>query len=212
MPRPRDDLGDLVEDSRLDATLLPGGRDTRQGGRPRAGVEIWRRTRELGGAGGGRRVWLESCVSGRQGEVRVLKEIRKPAVATAATEGSSRQNMAHRQELYAMAKFSQPKVGLPAGLVGTRAPDLAADGVQYAHCFVTSYGWFETEDMICIAMEYLEHGDLQRWLADPFPESEALAITSQLLDGLSFMHEGGFAHRDLKPPVWPLRPLSNARR
>lgn len=50
-------------------------------------------------------------------------------------------------------------------------------------------------------MEYLPHGDLNRYLAQPLPEREARQITTQLLDGLTFMHENKFVHRDLKPGV-----------
>jgi serine/threonine protein kinase len=52
-------------------------------------------------------------------------------------------------------------------------------------------------------MEYLELGDLQHYLfqASPLPEQEAGEVTFQILEGLSFMHENQFAHRDLKPAV-----------
>jgi serine/threonine protein kinase len=52
-------------------------------------------------------------------------------------------------------------------------------------------------------MEYLEHGDLLTYLHQrpPLPEAEAKHIAYQILDGLSLMHENGFAHRDLKPNV-----------
>jgi serine/threonine protein kinase len=55
-------------------------------------------------------------------------------------------------------------------------------------------------------MEYLQHGDLHDYLtgASPLPEVDAQQITSQILEGLSFMHDNGFAHRDLKPRVSPL--------
>jgi calcium/calmodulin-dependent protein kinase I len=66
---------------------------------------------------------------------------------------------------------------------------------------VRSTGWFEQEHSIYIAMEYLELGDLQRYLAVPLPESDARQITSQVLEGLGFMHENGFVHRDIKPGV-----------
>ncbi|KAJ3494127.1 hypothetical protein NLG97_g4278 [Lecanicillium saksenae] len=62
-----------------------------------------------------------------------------------------------------------------------------------------SYGWYESSDYIFIAMEYLEHGDLQRHLAPPLPEHEARLVATQVLEGLKFMHENGFTHRDLKP-------------
>ena len=54
-------------------------------------------------------------------------------------------------------------------------------------------------------MEYFGLGDLHRhtFSLAPLPESEAKMISSQILEGLSFMHENEFAHRDLKPSVCP---------
>jgi serine/threonine protein kinase len=50
-------------------------------------------------------------------------------------------------------------------------------------------------------MEYLPLGDLENYLEAPLPESQAGVITRQILQGLVFMHENKFAHRDLKPSV-----------
>jgi hypothetical protein len=52
-------------------------------------------------------------------------------------------------------------------------------------------------------MEYFPLGDLQKFMRDrpPFPEDETRQIVQQLLEGAEFMHENGFAHRDLKPGV-----------
>ena len=52
-------------------------------------------------------------------------------------------------------------------------------------------------------MEYVNHGDLHHHLdsAPPLPESDAQQITVQVLEGLHFMHENGYSHRDLKPGV-----------
>ena len=57
-------------------------------------------------------------------------------------------------------------------------------------------------------MEYFKHGDLQHYLysAPPLPESDAQQITFQVLEGLYFMHENGYSHRDLKPGVSALAP------
>jgi serine/threonine protein kinase len=54
-------------------------------------------------------------------------------------------------------------------------------------------------------MEYLEHGDLHNFLlaSEPLHEDIAGEIAFQVLEGLSFMHENSFAHRDLKPAVCP---------
>ena len=50
-------------------------------------------------------------------------------------------------------------------------------------------------------MEYLPDGDLHQHLNSPLSETEGQHIVSQILNGLRFMHEVGFAHRDLKPAV-----------
>ncbi|KAJ9481513.1 hypothetical protein VN97_g11965 [Penicillium thymicola] len=73
---------------------------------------------------------------------------------------------------------------------------------QYERCFVKSFGWYETEARLFIAMEYLELGDLQDYVfgqSQPLPEFEAQCIMSQILEGLDLMHENGYTHRDLKP-------------
>lgn len=52
-------------------------------------------------------------------------------------------------------------------------------------------------------MEFLEHGDLQKYLGLPLQEIECQEIVFQILEGLEFMHQSGFTHRDLKPAVSP---------
>lgn len=54
-------------------------------------------------------------------------------------------------------------------------------------------------------MEYCQHGDLRQYLNDNkrIAEQSVQEITLQVLGGLSLMHEAGFAHRDVKPAVWP---------
>jgi len=50
-------------------------------------------------------------------------------------------------------------------------------------------------------MEHLSLGDLSKHMKAPMQEVHASQITSQVLEGLSFMHKNGFSHRDLKPNV-----------
>ncbi|KAK6835190.1 hypothetical protein PG987_009884 [Apiospora arundinis] len=119
-------------------------------------------------------VYLEKCITdntdGHKQRRRAVKEVLK-CVATG-------EELDYVRELEAIAKFSNP---------------------NYAHCFVTSQGWFETNDTVFITMEYLVNGDLQRYLTQPLPEVEARQITAQVLEGLRYMHENNFVHRDLKP-------------
>ena len=66
-----------------------------------------------------------------------------------------------------------------------------------------SFGWYENEEDIFVAMEYMPDGDLHKYLGSPLPENESQNIVAQVLEGLQFMHDHGFAHRDLKPEVSP---------
>jgi serine/threonine protein kinase len=68
-------------------------------------------------------------------------------------------------------------------------------------CFVKSFGWYESPEYVFIAMEYFPLGDLQPYLLSPLPEKDVQQITYQILEGLLFMHDNGFVHRDLKPNV-----------
>src|SRR5437016_2690800 len=82
---------------------------------------------------------------------------------------------------------------------------LLLKSLKYTHCFVKSFGWYEGEEVLFIAMEYLQHGDLEQYLsrASPLSEEAAGDVTYQILEGLSYMHDNWFAHRDLKPGVRP---------
>ena len=70
---------------------------------------------------------------------------------------------------------------------------------QYEHCFVKSFGWYENDEDIFLTMEYCSDGDLLKYLGSPVSETEGQHIIVQIVEGLCFMHDFGFAHRDLKP-------------
>ncbi|KAJ4199955.1 hypothetical protein NW767_007935 [Fusarium falciforme] len=131
--------------------------------------ERWVRQRYLGQGAYGT-VYLEKREDGGTGELRAVKELKKSVVPG--------HELDYARELEAIMKFSHPR---------------------YRHCFVSSRGWYEHQDSVFITMEFLELGDLQRYLTRPLPESQGQEITKQTLEGLSFMHDNGFIHRDLKP-------------
>lgn len=77
--------------------------------------------------------------------------------------------------------------------------------IQYKHTFVRSMGWYESRGAIFIAMEFMAHGDLQKYMPDvttqKFSVQETQDVVSQLVEGLFFLHDNDFSHRDLKPAV-----------
>ncbi|KAK7225680.1 hypothetical protein V2G26_013683 [Clonostachys chloroleuca] len=179
-PSPRrHHLPDLVRDSRLDTTFDLNSRTvchvsfiTNLASRQRrVKTEVrWKRSKRIG-AGGFGSIWLERCVEGGSlGQLRAVKEIAKQPDATHAVD--------YTRELEAIAKFSHER---------------------YSAFFVQSTGWYEDEYSIFIPMDYHEMGDLQQFMKRPLPEREVKDIISQILEGLSLMHDNGFTHRDLKP-------------
>ncbi|KAH7146670.1 kinase-like domain-containing protein [Dactylonectria estremocensis] len=165
---------DLVHDSRLTTCFLPNGATQhtvyhQSRNRRPARVNETWYRQRELGNGSFGCVWLERCASGPA-------EGKLRAVKDIRKDPSL--PVSYSRELEAMAKFSHER---------------------YVHCFVECYGWYESETMVFITMEYIEHGDLQNYLNQPFSEAHARAIGSQLVEGLGYMHENGFAHRDLKP-------------
>uniref|UniRef100_A0A0B7K400 non-specific serine/threonine protein kinase n=1 Tax=Bionectria ochroleuca TaxID=29856 RepID=A0A0B7K400_BIOOC len=178
-------LPEIVRDSQLPATFRWEGQQQftihTQGASRRAkqSQEVWAHMGTLGQGGFGS-VELQAKQSKRTGqtkELRAVKSIRIP-------EDELNENREfYVRELEAIVKFSQ---------------------ARYGELFVKSYGWFVSQSVLHIAMEYCELGDLQRYLFKKckdrrLPENQAHDIASQVLDALTRMHEEKFAHRDLKP-------------
>ncbi|KAI0415955.1 kinase-like domain-containing protein [Xylaria grammica] len=175
-------LPELARDSRLETTLIEDNTVhiyyDRPGRRAEPRREVWKKERLIGSGGNGV-VWLEKrlAASSEEGEgyqthFRAVKQI---------TSARSRSVLEIcKSELEALAKFS------------TR---------RYKRCFVRSFGWYEGPGLLSIAMEYCPLGDLQQFLIERTrpPESDTREIISQVIQGLQFMHDEGFAHRDLKP-------------
>jgi serine/threonine protein kinase len=195
-------LPELVEDSRIDAIVHENitthkSRFSRRGG---PALEKWLNVQLLGHGGDGV-VTLERRIEPSEpNQLRAVKRIR-------IDKGLSTQNHHHRRyirELEALAKFSQEKVCPPQQIILRKSHAL----VQYSDSFVAFYGWYTCSQWLYISMEYCEDLDLGRYLRtyECLPEEEVKEITYQLLVGLVFMHESGFAHRDLKPAVSMVTP------
>lgn len=187
-----------MNDMKLNADILPDGTshytfrpDYSQGttGRWRPKIEIWKRGKILGSGSFGT-VWIEECAS-KEGltklrAVKMIKKLPHPSHLTCCD-----------QELEAIAKFSQPKVCTALHT----AHFMVVNIDQYSDLFVRSFGWFENQEFIFIAMEHICLGNLQDNLTGPVPETEAKQICFQVLQGIQCLHDNDFVHRDLKPEV-----------
>lgn len=58
---------------------------------------------------------------------------------------------------------------------------------------------FYSRSSYCLVFEFMAGGDLRQHMEHRLPEPEALAIAAQLADGLSYIHQQGIVHCDLKP-------------
>ncbi|KAH8737297.1 kinase-like domain-containing protein [Ilyonectria robusta] len=168
-------LPDLVRDSKLDTRFLPDGatQHTFYVTPPHASRRQRARVDE---------VWRRERKLGKggYGDVWLERCDSGPSTGTlrAVKEMLIKPLMDYSRELEAMTKFSHEK---------------------YVDCFVKCHGWYMSEHTVFIAMEYLEHGDLNGYLYQPLPEDQVKTIVLQLVEGLVHMHDNGFAHRDLKP-------------
>lgn len=64
---------------------------------------------------------------------------------------------------------------------------------------ITIYDIGEVGNCHYISMEYLQGGDLEQRIANGIPVSEALELIVAIGDCLSFVHQKGIVHRDVKP-------------
>ncbi|KAI9367318.1 kinase-like domain-containing protein [Aspergillus egyptiacus] len=125
------------------------------------------------GNGSSATVWQERCVSGPSSNtVRAVKQLRK--------QHSSFLEMS-RRELEALTTFSNSQI------------------LGYKEHFVQFLGWFDDPEYLYIAMEFVQYGDLQKFITAPFPEPEAASIVTQVARALQYMHRKNFVHRDIKP-------------
>jgi hypothetical protein len=131
--------------------------------------------------GAGHRYRLHGMVAkGGMGEVhlafdqRLQRQVAAKMLAD-AMQGDAEQLQRFNQEALALARLSHPNI--------VSVLDLFEDNGQF---------WF--------IMELLPGGDLaERLRQGPIPEREALCITRDIADALSYAHNKGIIHRDIKP-------------
>ncbi|TVY18870.1 Ankyrin repeat domain-containing protein [Lachnellula arida] len=121
------------------------------------------------GSGGFGSVRLQSTADGSK---RAVKAVLKST--------AEKFKIDYKEEIRALTKFSKAKYS-QHGL------------------FVDFLGWYENDDFVFLAMEYLPLGDLSHWAKYSKSEGDLKTICQQLLEGLEIMHANGFMHRDLKP-------------
>ncbi|KAK1240314.1 hypothetical protein MKX08_007756 [Trichoderma sp. CBMAI-0020] len=171
---------DLVRDTRLSTKIEDDvtihhheDSDDENNARSTWREERWKMTVRLGYGGCGS-VWLQECIDGKQG-------IDRRAVKVIPRMNLKNKKDNYVSELEAIAKFSQKR---------------------YSKCFVKLLGWYDDDaSNLYIAMEYFPLGDLQKYMDKPglIDEVDVREISFQVLEGLSYMHREGFAHRDIKP-------------
>ncbi|KUI59138.1 Calcium/calmodulin-dependent protein kinase type 1 [Cytospora mali] len=188
--QPEISVDERVEERRLITEILPDGSRHYLSNAGGDVEEEWRKTKPLGQGTFGD-VWQEQCVSDPKdasGRLRAIKKISKGHLHIM------------KRELKALATFSDPA-----------SPDYA----DYRRCFVEFFGWFENEDHIYIATEFVPHLTLHDHITNrPISEPEAASITVQIARALRFMHQAKFVHRDIKPlnilvaspgPLWRVK-------
>lgn len=84
----------------------------------------------------------------------------------------------------------------------------------HRHRFVKFFSWYENENNIFLAMEYVPLGDLTRHINGGLKEPDVQQIAYQVLDGIRVMHRLDLVHRDIKPatifvvqkdPIWRVK-------
>jgi len=84
----------------------------------------------------------------------------------------------YKKELDALIQLSQP---------------------DYVHRFVEFYSWYEDQNNIHLAMEFVPYSDLESYIQEGLKESDVRQIAHQVLDGICVMHRLDLIHRDIKP-------------
>ncbi|KAL8745775.1 MAG: hypothetical protein Q9190_002132 [Brigantiaea leucoxantha] len=108
-----------------------------------------------------------------QNEERAVKVLRKKQM--------EKEKIDYKRELEALAAFDK-------------------SNIRQTELIVHFYGWFESDDLIYLAMEYFPLGDLSEFIsAGEIQEEDAKQIATDLLIALEIIHTEGFTHRDLKP-------------
>lgn len=162
-------------------------------------LDVWKPKERLGGGLSGI-VSMEKCISGpSQDTVRAVKRIEK-----------SNKNFSDlaKSEVEALIEFSDKSKPEVSTTRGPRNWNFHSNPIsnlflQYKQYFVQFLGWFDDACSLSIAMELVEHGDLQKYIEPgcSFSEQQSASIVTQVAQALRFMHRKRIVHRDIKPLV-----------
>lgn len=75
------------------------------------------------------------------------------------------------------------------------------------------YNWYETRNHLWIIFEYCPGGDLNKLLEEDkkLPEKTIRKFAFELVEGLSYLHQNGIIHADLKPGNVLVNEFSNLK-
>ncbi|KAI5776565.1 kinase-like domain-containing protein [Geopyxis carbonaria] len=112
----------------------------------------------------------------------------------------------HDYELCAVKRISNQTLHtLPLESPETLGELLVSLRLLHHEWFVQFFGWYQDKHYFYLTMEYMELGDLEQYIGFKWSEEDAKVVASQILEGVSIMHEHGMIHRDLKPAnIFPI--------
>ncbi|KAK5957735.1 hypothetical protein OHC33_000924 [Knufia fluminis] len=149
---------------------------------------IWERREDLG-AGVFGEVHREDCTEAENTlKSRAVKVLRRRQL--------DRMNIDYKKELEPLIHLSQVNRFLAVSSISLAKPLLQPN---YAQRFVEFYSWYENDDNVFMAMEYIPAGDLESYIGNGLTESDSRQIGRQVLYGIRDMHRLDFIHRDIKP-------------
>mmetsp|Transcript_94293 Transcript_94293/g.236695 ORF Transcript_94293/g.236695 Transcript_94293/m.236695 type:complete len:532 (+) Transcript_94293:77-1672(+) len=125
--------------------------------------------------------------SGNFSEVRLGVQVKKPGSEKCAVKVIDKKRFVQFQSKRESQLSLQSEAAI---LMGLDNPGI-----------IRFFEWFETEEKLFIAMEFLSGGDLLQYILEHgcFSENVARRLFSEIAGAVKYLHEKNIVHRDLKP-------------